>query len=428
MTVAIVILLVLLMLAVRVPVGFALAAGGVLGLYLTGGTSLIKGIIQSAPSSGAAYSLTPIPLFILMAHFVLASGVMKEIFDAARTLVGRVRGGTGVASTLSGAVFGAISGSSTASAATLAKTASTQLISEGYNPRIATGMIAISGTLAAMVPPSIILIYYAILAEQSVGMVLLSGFVPAILVTMATITTLGIIVVIRPESIPRGERYSFKDKVRSARAIVPVALLFGLVTGTVYFGVATPTEASALGAVGGLVIYVVRRGFNVSELRSAIVGATYSSVMILFIIVGAAILGYFITMSGITKDATDYVGSLQVSPVVVMLVIAAFYIVLGFFLEQMAILALTVPVMLPIVVELGYDPIWFGVFVVLLAEIGLVSPPLGLNVFVVARATQRDSAEVFKGTLPFIAAILVVVVVFILFPEIALWLPNSMSS
>lgn len=426
MMVIVVLLLLLVLLILRVPVGFALAAAGSVGVLSLGGSSMLLGVLQSAPASASTYSLTPIPLFILMAQFVLYSGVMDDIFVAARTWVGRTRGGTGIATTLSGAVFGAISGSSTAAAATLAKTASTQLIAEGYRPRVATGMVAVAGTLAAMVPPSIILIFYAILAEQSVGKILIAGIVPAVFVTASIIAALMVLIVLRPDTAPKGQPYSFSSKLKVLPGVLPVLVLFLLVTGTVYFGVATPTEASALGALGGFVIYLLKRGFKLREIGQAIVATTHSSVMILFIMLGAAILGYYVTMSGVTREAVDLVGSLNVAPILVISLIAIGYIMLGFVLEQMAILALTVPVVLPIVVELGYDPIWFGVLVVLLAEIGLVSPPLGLNVFVVARATRRESGEVFLGTIPFVLGMLCVVALFIFFPEIVMWLPNNM--
>ncbi|WP_120003934.1 TRAP transporter large permease [Nesterenkonia muleiensis] len=427
MQVLLIVLLIVVLLALRVPVGIALAAGGSLGLYLMGGSTLLKGILQSAPSMAASYSLTPIPLFILMAQFVLAAGAMTGIFKAAQIWVGRVRGGTGVATTLSGAVFGAVSGSTTAAAATLARTTCKELINEGYNPKIATGLVAVAGTLAAMVPPSIILIFYAVLAEVSVARVLIAGFLPAVLVTLAIIVTLVIIMAIRPEYAPRGTAYSFREKLASAPSVLPVLFLFGIVIGTMYFGIATPTESAALGALGAFLLYATTKNFSWQGVGKALVDATRASVMILLIIIGAAILGYFITMSGVAQAAVDLVSAIQAPALVIIVVIAIFYIILGFFMEQMAILALTVPIVLPVIMELGYDPIWFGVFVVLLAEIGLVSPPLGLNVFVVSRAADRDAGEVFVGALPFVVSILAVVALFAVFPEMALWLPNSLS-
>ncbi|MFD2398708.1 TRAP transporter large permease [Prauserella oleivorans] len=398
MSVVVVIAVMLLLLLIRIPVGFAIAIAGTLGLYIHGGLSVVLGVLQSAPLAAvSSYSLSPIPLFILMAQFVVASGVMDDLFHASRVWIGRVRGGTGIAATGAGAMFAAVSGSSTAAAATLAHTSSTKMIESGYSPRISTGLVAVVGTLAAMVPPSIILVFYAILAEQSVGKVLVAGFVPGALVTGALIITLMILVKVNPASAPAGQRYAWADKLRSLRTAGPVLALFALVTGTVYFGVATPTEAAALGAVGGFALMAARRRVTWSAIKHAIVETINSSVMILMIILGAHILGYFITSTRVTPAVVEWVGSLDVAPIVVIVFLALCYVVLGFFLDQIAILALTVPIVLPLVLELGYDPIWFGVLIVLLAEIGLVTPPLGLNVFVVARTARHPVTEVFWG-------------------------------
>ncbi|PXY27292.1 TRAP transporter large permease [Prauserella muralis] len=429
MSVIVVILVMLLLLLIRVPVGFAIAIAGTLGLYIHGGLSDVLGVLQSAPADAvSSYSLSPIPLFILMAQFVVASGVMDDLFEATRVWVGRIRGGAGIAATGAGAMFAAVSGSSTAAAATLAHTSTTKMIESGYSPRISTGLVSVVGTLAAMVPPSIILVFYAILAEESVGQVLVAGFLPGALVTVALIVTLLILIKADPASAPPGQRHAWADKLRNLKSAGPVLLLFALVTGTVYFGIATPTEAAALGAVGGFALLAARGRASWQTIRHAITETISSSVMILMIILGAHILGYFITSTRVTPTVVSWVASLDVAPVVVIIVLALCYIVLGFFLDQIAILALTVPVVLPLVTELGYDPIWFGVLIVLLAEIGLVSPPLGLNVFVVARTARRPAAEVFWGALPFVLAVVAVAALLIAFPEIVLWIPDTMSA
>jgi C4-dicarboxylate transporter DctM subunit len=429
MSVVVVIAVMLLLLLIRVPVGFAIAISGTLGLYVHGGLSVVLGVLQSAPAAAvSSYSLSPIPLFILMAQFVLASGVMDDLFHATQVWVGRIRGGAGIAATGAGAMFAAVSGSSTAAAATLAHTSTTKMIESGYSARISTGLVAVVGTLAAMVPPSIVLVFYAILAEQSVGQVLVAGFVPGALVMLALIVTLLVLIKVNPSVAPQGQRHAWADKLRSLTSAGPVLALFALVTGTVYFGVATPTEAAALGAVGGFALLVVRKRASWQAIKHAIVETVDASVMILMIILGAHILGYFITSTRVTPTVVDWVASLDVAPIVVVILLALCYVVLGFFLDQIAILALTVPIVLPLIIELGYDPIWFGVLIVLLAEIGLVSPPLGLNVFVVARTAHRPSAEVFWGALPFALAVAAVAALLIAFPEIVLWIPGTMSA
>lgn len=429
MLVVAVIVLMLLLLAIRIPVGFAIAIAGTVGLFIHGGMSVVLGVLQTAPVAAvSSYSLSPIPLFILMAQFVVASGVMDDLFEATRVWVGRIRGGAGVAATGAGAMFAAVSGSSTAAAATLANTSTTKMIEAGYSPRISTGLVAVVGTLAAMVPPSIILVFYAIIAEQSVGQVLVAGFVPGAMVTLALIVTLLVLIKVNPASAPAGQRHTWSAKLRSLTSAGPVIALFALVTGTVYFGIATPTEAAALGAVGGFVLMAARKQANWRAIKHAIVETVNASVMILMIILGAHILGYFITSTRVTPTVVGWVGALDVAPIVVIIFLALCYVALGFFLDQIAILALTVPVVLPLITELGYDPIWFGVLIVLLAEIGLVSPPLGLNVFVVARTVRRPVTDVFWGALPFVAAVGAVAALLIAFPEIVLWVPNTMSA
>ncbi|MHA6625128.1 TRAP transporter large permease [Pseudonocardia sichuanensis] len=428
MLAALVIVLLLVLLLVRVPVGFAIGIAGVVGLLLHGGPQLLLGVVETTPHTAvSAYSLTPIPLFILMAQFVLRSGVAGELFDAARIWVGRVPAGLGVATTVSGAVFAAISGSSTAAAATLASTAVPEMTRRGYDPRLAGGLVAVVGTLAAMVPPSIILVFYAVLAEESVGQVLVAGFLPGVVVTVALVVTTLLLVHRNPELAPRGERHPVAVKIRTLTAVAPVAVLFALVTGSIYLSLATPTEAAALGAAGALAIGLVRRRLGAAEIRAALLDTLGSSVMILLIIAAAHVFGYVLTLTRVTETVVDAVAAIPAPATVVFLGIALVYLVLGAFLDQMAILALTVPIVLPVVEQLGYDPVWFGVMVVLLAEIGLVSPPLGLNVFIVARATRRPTEQVFRGVVPFVVAMLVVVLLFTFVPQLVLWLPGTMA-
>lgn len=428
MLVASVIVLLFALLLIRVPVGFAIGIAGAAGLWAYGGTPFLTGMLEAASHAPVAnYTLSAIPLFVLMAQFVLKSGITDDLFDAARAWVGSMPGGLGIAAAGAGALFAAISGSSTAAAATLATTTTEEMKKAGYDMRMASGMVAVVGTLAAMIPPSIILVFYAVLAEQSVGKILVAGFIPGACVTVALIATQMLLIWRNPSRAPRGERHSWASKRRTLVAAAPVLALFALVTGTVYFGLATPTEAAALGGLGGLVFMVVRRRATPARLRAAALETVNSTVMILMIIFGAFVFGYFLTATRVTPALVDAVAGLPVPPMAVFALIALMYLVLGFFLDQMAILALTVPVVLPVIETLGFDPIWFGVMVVLLAEIGLVTPPLGLNVFVVARAARQPVEQVFRGAAPFAVAVLVLVVVFAAFPDLVLWLPNTMT-
>jgi C4-dicarboxylate transporter, DctM subunit len=423
---AIVLLLVLLL--IRVPVGFAIGIAAGAGLLLHGGVPALVGFFETTPyTTASTYSLSPIPLFILMAQFVLHSGIASSLFDSARTWVGRTPAGLGVATTLSGAVFAAISGSSTAAAVTLASTAVPEMTRRGYDARLANGLVAVTGTLAAMVPPSIILVFYAVVAEESVGQVLIAGFVPGAVVVVALLLTTWLLLWRRPDLAPRGERYRLGAKVRTLTAIGPVVILFVLVTGSIYFGVASPTEAAALGAVGALVVGMAWGDLDLAGIRAALRETLGATAMILLIILSAHLFGYVLALSRVTGGVVDAIAAIPAPPVVIFLAIAVVYLVLGAFMDQLAILALTVPIVLPVVEELGYDPIWFGVMVVLLAEIGLVTPPLGLNVFIVARSTGARAEDVFRGVWPFVVALLLVVLVFTFIPDLVLWLPESMT-
>lgn len=427
MLVALVIALLLVLLLAHVPVAFAIGIAAAVGLLAHGGPEMLLGIFESTPYSAVSYSLSAIPLFILMAQLILHSGVTQDLFNAARVLVGRTPGGLGVATALAGALFSAICGSSTASAATLASTTVPEMTKHGYDPRLANGLVAVVGTLAAMIPPSIVLVFYAVLAEESVGQVLVAGFVPGALVTAAIIATTLLLIWRRPRLAPTAHAHTWRDKLRGLTAAGPIALLFLLVTGTIYVGVTTPTEAAALGVVGALAIGAARRRLPPSALRGAVAETITSSVMILMIITSAYLFGYFLTATQVTQRLVDAISAVPAPALAIFALIALIYLVLGFFMDQMAILALTVPVALPLIEELGFDPIWFGVVIVLLAEIGMVTPPLGLNVFVVSRASGRPTGEIFLGVLPFVVAMLLLVVVLTLWPGIVLWAPSTMA-
>lgn len=411
----------------RVPVSFAILGSGLLGLVVILGTGRTEGILEVVPATSVqSLSLSAIPLFILMAHLLLMSGMVDSLFDAGRTIFGRTPGGTGIASTLAGVGFSAVSGSSTAAAATLAKTTSTRMINEGYRPTTATGIVASVGTLAGMIPPSIVLVFYAVTAEASVGDLIIAGIVPGLIIAVALLLTMFIPMVLDPSRAPRGVRSTWTVKANASLTAVPLVVIFAVVVGAIYFGWTTPTESAALGCLAAFILVAVRRKMTVKGLADAVVETVKSSAMIFAIVIAAHVFGYAFTMTKAADKLVDWVSQLAVPAIAVMLIVTVIYLVLGFFMDQVAIIALTVPIVLPLVETLGYDAVWFGVFVVLMGEIGLISPPLGLNVFVVARAAGRDTMEVFRGSAPYAAAMLAVAVVFLIWPDIVLWLPNLM--
>lgn len=427
MTALAIVVLLLVLILIRVPVSFAILGAGLVGLFILGGGNVVDGVMQTVPATSVmSYSLSAVPLFILMAHLLMLSGLLDSLFDAARALVGRIRGGTAVASIGAGTAFASVSGSSTAAAATLAQTSTLKMIDEGYSPRTASGLVAVVGTLAAMIPPSIILVFYAITAEVSVGDQLVAGALPGVIIACGLVVMLYVTMLRNPDTAPRGEPASWGDKGRALLTAAPLVFVFGAVVGSIFLGLATPTEAAALGSLAALILVIARKRFSLVAVGHTLVETTKSTAMIFAIIIGAHVFGHFLTETRVTPTLVSWVGDLPVPAFTIMLLIAIIYVVLGFFMDQIAIIALTVPVVLPLVVELGYDPIWFGVFMVLLAEIGLVTPPMGLNVFVVARSAGQRVEEVFRGAFPYVVAMLLVALLFLIFPQIVLWVPESM--
>lgn len=419
--------LLLVLILIRVPVSFAILGAGLVGLFVLAGTDVVDGVMQTVPATSVmSYSLSAVPLFILMAHLLMLSGLLDDLFGAARALVGRIRGGTAVASIGAGTAFASVSGSSTAAAATLAQTSTLKMVDEGYSPRTASGMVAVVGTLAAMIPPSIILVFYAITAEVSVGDQLVAGALPGVIIACALVLMLYVTMLRDPDSVPRGAPATWADKARALLTAAPLVFVFAAVVGSIYLGLATPTEAAALGCAASLILVIARRRFTLTGVGRTLVETTKSTAMIFAIIIGAHVFGHFLTETRVTPKLVAWIGDLAVPAFVIMLFISAVYVVLGFFMDQIAIIALTVPVVLPLVETLGYDPIWFGVYMVLLAEIGLVTPPMGLNVFVVARAAGRRVEEVFRGAFPYVIAMLLVALMFLLFPALILWVPSTM--
>ena len=427
MIVAVVVALLFIMLAVGIPVAFAMAVSGAIGLYAYGGMPILVGILKTSPLSTVnSYEIITIPMFILMAEFVIASGTAKELFNSAAIWVGRIRGGLAMATALAGAGFGAISGSSTASAATLAATSIPTMLSKGYDPKLAGGAVAISGTLAMLIPPSIALILYGVIADISISKLLIAGVIPGLIVTAAIMLTVAIVVLIDPSAAPVGRVYTMREKLASLRGVGPMVILFAAVTAVIYSGITTPTEASAIGAFGALVLALWKRQLSLSTLWACLLRAAQTTCMILLIVLGAHIFGYFFTLSRVTNDIVIWVETLNVAPILVIIFLLAILLILGAFMDQIAILILTVPVFLPLVKALGFDPIWFGVIFVVTAEVGMVTPPMGMNVFVVSRYTGRPVTEVFHGTFPHIIAHLIVIAILTAFPAIILWLPGTM--
>jgi tripartite ATP-independent transporter DctM subunit len=428
MTPFIVLALLFGLLALGTPVGFAMAFSGSVGLVMVGGWGTLFGILQTAPlSTVSSYELITIPMFLLMADLVLLSGVADDLFKTASAWVGRIPGGLGMATALAGAGFGAICGTSTASAATLSSTSLPAMIRQGYEPKMAAGVVAISGTLSMLLPTSVALVIFGLLAEVNIGKLLVSGIIPAILVTITIMATIYFLVWQDPSRAPPAKSVPWREKFALLWQVSPMVVLFSIVTGTIYLGVATPTEASAFGAFGAFLLAIVKGKITPSSLYSTVLRACHGTCMIIMILVGASIFGYFFTLTHVTQDLVAWIGSLPASRWVIITLILCGYIVLGSFMDQIAILVLTVPIVLPLIKTLGFDPIWFGVIKIVTAEVGMITPPVGLNCFIVARYAKRPVAEVFHGTFPHFIAHLIVIAILVAFPSIILWLPSQMG-
>lgn len=419
--------LLMLLLLAGVPVAFALLIIGMFGLYLIGGTTLMMGILNTAPLSAiSSYELLTIPMFVLMANFIVIAGIAEDLFKAATVWTGRLRGGLAVGTAMVGAIFGAVCGSSAAAAATLSSTTLPAMDRRGYDKPFSSGVVAISGTLAMLIPPSILVLIYAIIAEASIGKLLVATILPSFVVATTIIVTVLLLVWRKPELAPRGEATTMVEKLRALKIAGPMIVLVAAVMGMIYLGVATPTEASGLGAMGALLVALAYRRMTWAALWDALLRTAATSAMILAIILGAKIFGYFITVTQMTQSLVAFVGGLNLEPWMVLAIVILIYLILGAFMDSIAIIILTVPIVLPLMVSLGYDPIFFGVIMIIVVEIGLVTPPFGIISFIVAKTAGRPIGMVFRGVWPHVLTHLVAILILCLFPQIILWLPSQM--
>ena len=427
MIAAVILIFLFVLLTVGAPVSFALMLSGTAGVYWFGGFDAVVGTLTSlAKANASKYEFLAIPMFLLMAEFVLRSGIAEDLFRASAAWVGRVRGGLGIATALAGAGFGAVCGSSTASAATLSSTSLPAMISYGYDNRIASGVVAISGTLAMLIPPSIIMIIYALLADISVAHMLIAGVVPAIIVTGTIVATVMFLAIRNPDEAPLSDKVSWREKFTLLRPVAPMLVLMMAVTGVIYSGIATPTEASAVGALCAGILFVIRRRPNRAEAFNVFARATRTACMISFILLGAHIFTTFFALTQTTQSIILWVAALEVNRWLIIVALMVVVLILGCFMDQMAILVLTVPITVPLIQSLGFDPIWFGVVMIIAAEVGLVTPPLGLNCFVVSKYAKIPVQIVFRGVGPHVVAHLVALAIMIAFPVLSLWLPSLM--
>ncbi len=418
----------IILLLIEMPIAFAMMIAATVGLYLVGGESFVASYLADVfHSVSASYVFLTIPMYVLLAQFMAQSGMARDIIKASDLWLGRLRGGLGVACVMASAFMAAIIGSSTASSATMSAAAFPSMRDVGYDRRVSVGIIAISGTLAIMIPPSIVLIIYGILTELSVGKLLIAGLLPGVLTAVGYIVTILVIGWRHPDKMPAQPHFDFAAASRSLLPVWPVLLLMLLIVGGLYGGAATPTEIGAVGAAAALVITVLMRRMDGTRFVTALQDTLGTTVMIVTIVIGAMMFGYFLTLTQATQTLFAAIQESGLSPWMVMGLLVLIYLVLGMFMDQIAILVLTVPLTHALVTQLGFDGIWYGIVITKTVEIGLVTPPLGLNVFVTSGVTKVPLADCFRGVAPFLLVEAVVLALLLAFPQISLLLPNLMS-
>jgi tripartite ATP-independent transporter DctM subunit len=421
------IILFALMLA-RVPVGMALGLVGVGGFaYLVNGDAALKIVGHTSMRTVTDYTFGVIPMFILMGAFVTNSGMSRELFRAANGFLGHRRGGLGVATIAACAGFAAISGSSVATAATFSTVAYPEMRHYGYPRSFAAGVIAAGGTLGAMLPPSTVLAVYGIITEQDIGKLFIAGILPGILAACMYMTTVAAIVWARPNYLPAGPRATWPARMEGLRDIWATLLLFFFVIGGLYGGLFTPTEAGGMGAGGAFLIGVLRGRLKRVDVRRSLLQATRTAAAVFTVLIGALLFGYFLAITQTPQKVTAFLTGLGLGRYGLLALIMLMYIVLGCLMDALAMVILTVPIIFPVIKELGFDPIWFGVIIVMTVELGLIHPPVGMIVFVIKSVIgDLNFSTIFAGVLPFIVTDLVRLVILIAFPIIALWLPSRM--
>lgn len=419
--------LLVVLIALRAPIALAMALTGLGGIWLLRDFNTVSYMLGTVPVDVFSnYSLSTLPLFILMGNVAAKGGMSTVLFDAINWLCGRMRGGLAISTIITSGAFSAAAGSSLATTSAMARVAAPEMLTRGYHPRLVSGAIAAGGTLGIMIPPSGMMIIYGFLTETSIGALFIAGILPGILLIAAFCLVIFIWVRFAPQQVPVPIATE-GGGISKLMSLGPILLLFGLLMGGIYTGAFTPTEGAAVGAGAAIVICLIARRISGRGLVEALLQTAEASIVIYLIILGTAFFQFFMEASRVPVELTDAVIGLGLGPMGTMLMIMLFLALLGCIMEGLGILFLTVPILFPIVVALGFDPIWFGIMMVLLIELGLITPPVGLNIFVLVSLVDKiDLKEAFIGILPFVLAIIVVALLLLLVPQIATFLPSQM--
>lgn len=425
MSVFIFIILLFLLLFIGVPIGFVLLIVGSLGLWYLNGIDAVLSLLASTPyRSVNSFTYSAIPLFILMAHFISKSKIADDLFKSLRNWIGHYPGGIGVATVFSSAGFGTMTGSSYAATTIMSRICIPQLMKVKYSDSFSAGLVATTtGTLAVLIPPSIPLVIYGIQTDTSIGKLLIAGILPGIII----VTLLSVYVVcIALKNKSTLEKVSWSERFSSLKSVWPIMILIFLVIFIIYAGIGTSTEAAAFGSFGALIIGLVMKRLKFKDIMESLIETVKQTAMIFFIVMGAYIFSYFITITRLGNKLVGIIETSGLSGFSIILLIILLYLILGMFLDMLSSMLLTLPIVLPVITQIGYDPIWFGVIVVLILEIGLVTPPVGMNLFITSSNSGVPVQKVLAGSLPFIFLLLFSTLLFIIFPEIILYLPSKM--
>jgi tripartite ATP-independent transporter DctM subunit len=417
-----------LMLA-RVPVGMAMGLVGVTGFgYIVGSGPAIKMIGQTSMRTVTDFNFAVVPMFLLMGAFATTSGMSRELFRAANAFLGHRRGGLGIATIAACGGFAAICGSSVATAATFSKVAYPEMRRFKYPQSFSTGVIAAGGTLGIMIPPSTVFAVYGLITEQDVGKLFIAGVLPGLLAVAMYMITVSLIGYARPNFLPRGERADWHERLSSLKDVWATLLLFVFVIGSIYGGFATATEAAGVGAAGAFVIGLVRGRLSWADIRRSLLEATRTTAAVFTILIGAILFGYFLTVTQTPQKITAILTGLGLGPYGVLVLLMVLYLVLGCLMDALSMVILTIPIIFPVILSLGFDPIWFGVIIVMTVELGLIHPPVGMNIFVIKSVVEDVKiSTIFYGVMPFIVTDILRLIILIVFPIIALYLPNQMK-
>lgn len=414
----------------RMPLAFSMGLVGVIGIGLTRGwMPALASTAQVVQETGFAYTLSVIPLFILMGNFVARAGLAHELFHAAYTFIGHRKGGLAHATIAACAGFGAICGSSIATAATMSKVAYPSMKKLGYSDALSTGVIASGGTLGIMIPPSTIMVIYGIVTETHIGKLFAAGVLPGILTALLLMLAVVLMTMRNPEHAPAGEKFTWKQRLEALRGIWGVLLLVIVVLGGIYGGIFTATEGAGMGAAGAFFFAWGRKALTWDSLISILVESARTTAMLFTLLIAATVFANFVNFTTMPNDLKEWITHLGLSPVMVVGAMMVIYIILGTVMEELTMVLLTIPLFFPIVMQLGFDPVWFGVLIVMVIQIGLISPPVGMNLFVLNTLLPKVGlGTIFRGCWPFVAMQVVTLAILLFFPEISLYLPSMMDN